>query len=990
VLGQLPEGQHRPLFAREAGFTLGRARPGTADVLASSSGAGENAIAALSAALTRTDALGVLAALDGEQSELAVGVRVTYRTAPAARIVRLTGSWSEVFDATARAADVDDTIGYGELQERFQAMLAEGVIRAGDPTRLDPATVEDSVPLFVAFLGSAALILDRLTPELLRDDPANRFRLRARPNPAMPLAIRSTVVSAEDRSLELDAALEDVIGGCLSRVDRERFIRLVAFGDDNGPGAAPRLVTRTRAHARGTRNVGMAVLGGSMRSLALVGTPDARAAPTAHGILASDLVGRRLSVLGPIATWEANDLVVVLPHDGIEPPSQPLPTVDDPSAPLWPDRADPGRRWYPPSFELLRPAPSADPVSSPFLFTFLQRGVTAGPNPSPGLEGTITFTLRPGMGQATRDALAALGNPPASALPLGNLSVALELPFKEQGTGITKMQVLPAEVQAIGGDLVATVGLLDEWVRLAYGALAYEGFQVEPPRLRAVYAFSGYRPVDLGIMLPVFGGKIAAASILRLTAERRGPPRTTRSLPALATAMVVADVVTTPHLALIAAPALQVAPTVITAGERASYAIQTLVREEQVTALFRCAELGAFYRRVAGDGTTAIVGCQDALRLGEVEYRQYEELPQHRTSSYRVLRSLQQPGRFLVVPATYRITRYGPEEPSTNAYRPVVAIYAVLGSSAGDARYVLTATLQPDIPPFARRDLAERLRLLTPQGTEPILDFPTEPAVQAQVTYRWAKPDTVVEPVVLLGWDGFRVSVSTGLRDALLLTTIMETSGLAGEVTFKLRDGQRVSSAIVLDTTVVGPWTSGPVEVAVSDAAIRLTDRCERTVNVSDLVLEDPGGTVRRMPVEVALNPGASIEIATVAGRATVYPVYSLAPGPLELQELNCFVEDVEVSLVFVNLVNFANHNLASMEVGARLQGAEHIETTALAEGTTASIDLTLPLTSYLQEQVVEYRVTKTQTDGETETTPWRAWNLETGTVISIAWEVIA
>src|SRR5262249_43820143 len=86
---------------------------------------------------------------------------------------------------------------------------------------------------------------------------------------------------------------------------------------------------------------------------------------------------------------------------------------------------------------------------------------------------------------------------------------------------------------------------------------------------------------------------------------------------------------------------------------QARYATRTIVHQESVDVQLPCKDFGAFYMQSTADGDVP-VGCQDALKLGQIVYKQYAEIASLRTDKYQVYRSLQQPGRFLVVPAAYR------------------------------------------------------------------------------------------------------------------------------------------------------------------------------------------------------------------------------------------------------------------------------------------------------------------------------------------------
>ena len=123
-------------------------------------------------------------------------------------------------------------------------------------------------------------------------------------------------------------------------------------------------------------------------------------------------------------------------------------------------------------------------------------------------------------------------------------------------------------------------------------------------------------------------------------------------------------------------------------------------------------------------------------------------------------------------------------------------------------------------------------------------------------------------PEVLQTWDGFQVSLSTGLANALAITKLIESSGLVGDVTFTLPDGGTLSSVLALDTNVAGPWEAGAVLVDISGATATLTNRAGRPMNLFDLALTSGSGPLRHQPLELALAPGASVQVPLEGGPA--------------------------------------------------------------------------------------------------------------------------
>ena len=217
----------RPLFVRDARFTL-RPAPtassgvsSTAIATARSTG-GAAARASLQATLNREQTLGLLAALDGAPSNLALTTEVTYRVSGMARR-RLSGDWAAVHDYISPRLPASDSIARGELRALFDEMLTARILStsvspagghaqqadegsvpraaSGMPppakrgesrtggsiasarasVRTAPAgsasnTGNDSASLFDAFIRQSIVILKRLTPDLASTDPGNCTR----------------------------------------------------------------------------------------------------------------------------------------------------------------------------------------------------------------------------------------------------------------------------------------------------------------------------------------------------------------------------------------------------------------------------------------------------------------------------------------------------------------------------------------------------------------------------------------------------------------------------------------------------------------------------------------------------------------------------------------------------------------------------------------------------------------------------------------------
>lgn len=707
---------------------------------------------------------------------------------------------------------------------------------------------------------------------LLRRETTDQYILRQPPNPSFPLDVRMTTQLPGSARAELTASLEQLLGGVLDGLDADRYIRTVV--PDNGSDAQSRT--------------------------------EPEHAP--------------FSVRRPPP-----------PPDGeLEWP--PLPVYTGP-APYWEDGARPGTLWYAPEFTQLPVTADGPPGASGFLFSFTRTESPSGP---PRFAGRVRFRLRSAMSAATKQALKAI-SATAKPVPMEKLAVYLEIPFRDNLTGQTRTQLFTA-VLSVDQDcvIVADFDLLDDWVRLAYGALSTPGFQTRPVRLQVVYWFRACWLSDPD---------------------------------AMAMAMAFAPI--------------RPGPTVVEGS----------VPSNQLTPVsYPCATFPELYRQQFPDGERSI-GCQDVLRLGEVAYQQFAEVTALREAfagRCRIYRSLLQPGLFLIVPARYRITRHGQTEPPERAFRPDVLIYAVFQENPADNRYLVTATLQPDLSPDLRRDLETRLVAYSPNGFAPRLVMPTDAAVGATDRFVWAPGISTDQPQVRRAWDSLQVTLSTGLANAVLVTRMIEGSGYSGTVTFTLPDGLKVDAHLLLDSYVAGPWDTGPVTLELTATAAKLTNRIERTVTVPELLVAKTG-VAATVPVATSLAAGGTTTVTLPAGVTGVWPRCTPAGGPLTIEELDVFVEDVTADLIFVDLIAHATHGLALLHVDVRIHGRDAIQGSADLTAPNTPVRLTLPVTSYLQTNSVQFRFTRRMTDGSTVTGAWLAWNMSSqGNVISVTWAMVS
>ncbi|HET7729426.1 MAG TPA: hypothetical protein VFK48_05285, partial [Usitatibacter sp.] len=427
---------------------------------------------------------------------------------------------------------------------------------------------------------------------------------------------------------------------------------------------------------------------------------------------------------------------------------------------------------------------------------------------------------------------------------------------------------------------------------------------------------------------------------------------------------------------------------------KVKYVRRTMLRQETLDLAFPCSSLGAFYREER-EGLPQAIGCTQAIRLGQAVVRQYQEIPELASSACRVYRSLQQPGRFLVLPAAYRITRYSPSIVG-KGWRPAVAAFTVLDPEVdANNRILFQATLQPDLPLHARRALADRLAAL---ARNPVIEYPTE--IGADVEYAWlVGAGSRVEVETLRLADSFQVSLATDLAGALMLKTMIQNTGVGGTATFRLADGTSLSTLLCFELgTIVGPWTTGPLEISAAGTSAALRNAIERPVDVAELLAYPKSGPAQRVAVDATLQPGETRTVQIPAGSAELYAVATpAAGGAAAIEEIRSFVEEVATNAVFIDLVNRDNHGLLRLDIEARMKDVpgEARPVPMAGDPPTGALDFLLPITTYLARHVLQFRVRKTfkpvgAAPAESRFTRWFDWDLETaGAVVSLTWDLL-
>jgi hypothetical protein len=653
--------------------------------------------------------------------------------------------------------------------------------------------------------------------------------------------------------------------------------------------------------------------------------------------------------------------------------SQPI--LSDLSVPLFEDRNEPSLRWYLPQAALVFPAPAAGHETSPFLFQVERIG--SGASGRPAIRARLRFTLTLGPSDAAAAAIAA--NPAIKARMIEPVepSVTLSVPFIGEASGKLERALYYGVTTRSESLLQVTVELLNDAARTTYGSLSTPEFQPEPTWLDVEFQFSGYAPVLQKL-------SVGRSRTMLSTGVRSATGRD-RESPAMT--------VSGGRMVLRTAAAINqgepsrtdlergIPPGILDLSSTAGFAVRTMVCSQSVAAFVPCAQFGAFYREKKDNDTVAI-GCSDAYRLTQASSRTYEEVPALDHPSYRVFRNLQQPGRFVVVARTYAITRHEPGKVGRE-YRPALTAYAALDESRpANNRFQVEVTLGPAISPYEFALLNRRLLM---EAQNPLLEFPNLLAHHCE--FQWNVPGVSGQVVTSATEDHLQVSFATDLAGMVLLKTMIQNTGLSGDARFTLSDGSVINSALSIHLArITGPWPMGPLATERRGKTVQLTNRIEAPLTVTAVHLFNGADEPSHVPVGVSLARDASLEIvATSPYTAAVADFITLAGGNPTFEEVRAMIADLECHVVFIDLVEYETHRLVGLAIEARLRNVPGVLQVPMANR-RGSVTFLMPLTTYVESRVIEYRVTKTFAS-KVEVTGWLTWQLDDqGNVVSIQW----
>ncbi|WP_427016823.1 hypothetical protein ACQCSX_19280 [Pseudarthrobacter sp. P1] len=908
-----------------AGAGIGAAGAGPA-TLASQRVTGPFGHGALSATLDGGAAAALLEALVGssDRFELAAAVETAHTVSETATVqVRLGLLWSHL----DKAADESRLFTRVDLANYLPGLLSAGAVVAGGHSA--------GGPVLDAVLKLARFVLEPVAPAGgpvpgsaagPSPDSGPLYRLASQSPGNMDVQTRLDTVAPVDGVLAATVNLAELVNPAIAH-DRARFLHLVSSGGGRLDAVLPARTTRA-ARGPGAATLGFIATGNRILSVgaALGSTRPAMAtALLNHAVVAAQPLTHHLADLELVDTT------------GLQ---RPGPVANNGAAGIWKDRWN-DVFWYAPEYVLVLPDPAAPAEQSPFTFDVEPAGGHALDG-STGITATITVALRPQRSAATVAEWEAAGKPELRAVSLTGFTLSLGIPFRDEH-GATQSEQVTAdsfEVQpGDGGLLTARFRLLDNWARLAYGALSVPDFQAQPAFVSVIAGFEGWR-LSLGTGPIIFG--------LDKTLSLSGTSAATRAAPLQLHGTLLANA--SVH------PPWQLNAEIIAQWWRNSYSWSQFASVRSTPISVPCAEYGILYREATGTGLAAI-GCRPALQLGQTEYRTYQEITVNAAAGRaKVYRSLRSPGRFLVVPLRYCVGRYGPDHPD-RAYRPRLLLHSTIDvDNPTNIRCVLAACLEPDLPPFVRSAIGAELKSV---AAAPVLEY--LPDTGAEPELRWASPsDSTINAVPTA--TGFDVVISTDIAGFLVLKSLLERDGLRGSVSAVLPGSVRIGSALEIGlASVAGPFQAGPIEATGRpDGKFELSNRTGQRLAVTGLAVAG----VQTSTLSSMLEPQASVTVdGPAAGGFDV--MYEADQSAEKLDEIRAYIEDLDLGITFVAVDDPASAGLAGWEIQTSMLGRPDPAPLLLSSGVReAERRYVLPLTDFAGDPQLQYTVVAIGTDG--------------------------
>ena len=670
-----------------------------------------------------------------------------------------------------------------------------------------------------------------------------------------------------------------------------------------------------------------------------------------------------------------------------------LPIVDNSSSDYWVNRKDSKAYLAIPTFSIVSPPLDSTFAAAPFSFIFHNKGALDR-NGKPVIEGEIKLTLNSMVSAAVKDAVKA-AHAEATVITVSpeNVVYNLKVPYVDDQGAEQYLVFSTQDIKAVGPESTElTFRFGNDSVRLCYSIIAADNTLnlTRKAELAITFYFRGYTPVKKPRFdfTNIVGAKISALPFIKskallkneqdyFDASKNKLVKTNGqeivfkdSVSKLKRRVAGSLSMTASNMSHSVLLAQRIHPVVAFAYpakiepilDKTTYYIQTFVRNISLECYFPCNVFGNFYQE-SNDTDWSVVGCKEAYRLGEPPNTLYSELAELHNAKFKVYRSRLSPNNFLVVPTDYIIARYEETEEADKRFKPCIYLYSTINEVDNTSSWVLDITLMPDLSLSERTELEHALKAFTPYTPE--INFITEIQTKNSAgTLSIAKmPGTQVSAFPLE--KDIRITIQTNIESILILLEMLKNNAINGSFQFTLLDDiQQVITMRSVLNHIAGTWSSGHFEISKNANQLSFINRTESTVEMKKLrfYLEEEPLTkdVERTDI---IEPGATmlVDLDQIPAYKQVVPYYTvLETTNIPIEEVNKYIEDVTCQLIFIASFDFDEQQIKTLGVKYRLKNTTKEYLVQLnKQNNNAEAEFLLPLTEFLIERVVEYKLDK-------------------------------
>ena len=644
--------------------------------------------------------------------------------------------------------------------------------------------------------------------------------------------------------------------------------------------------------------------------------------------------------------------------------------------------------WCQDEISVALPTPGTPFTSSPFRFLFRVKGLS--PQGQPVLESEITVTLKR---QLSKLAANYPGYTVKRILPT-HLSVSVNIPYTDNNGNPGSSAIGSSAVTVSDDSVTARFLLNNEWSRIAYAALSSDNVVARNIRLSVSYLFSAYSKVTPGNTSLVTLNKTDRLQVLKHLPRAFEPVSnvfvasqntlisstgTSIKYSSLKPPVVPALMVALPHLS---GAGINIVPQKQEeALDKVKYKTDNLLYSNEFELSFPCGDMGEYYQEEK-DGESSPVGCREPYKLGEADVKLFAEMPGLSTDRYKVLRSLQVPNRFVIVPARYVISRNTVDAPEP--FSPALIVYSTFDVNNPSASHaVINAVLQPDIPYYTFLRIREALRGFT--AYDPDLQFIT--SVETEKEFLWTLPESLylANSAVVTG-NLVSYSLTSTIANALTIINMIKQrgAGINGALEFSLPDGSRFTSLLLVNISdTEGPWMDTPLKAGYDQGSISLENLLGTPVDIAGYYYEKDGKTLfGNLDITLA---GHEKCLTTAPTGENIVPHYHLHPQENTISEIHAYLENINCQILFINTSGKDISSYKEIIILYSLRGdGNAMESIFSPEDSPLEVMLPVPLTSYLGSRDIQYKVRAKKVDGSAAETSWQEASLANGNIIDI------